>query len=163
MLSPSGDVTVCPGSRPSFRCSTNLTFLDWIITVPLSGSLQSRRQIVTANTQLALDLVIEGHVFNITRNSTLGSYPLESVLTIANATAILSATKINCTEKSSDKSSSLIAIVDIINSRLTNRPCPIMLQNLPISQVYKSHVFHLLVSRLTPISLNEKSYISQNS
>ena len=36
------------------------------------------------------------------------------------------------------------------------RPCPIMLQNLPISQVYKSHVFHLLVSRLLPISLNEK-------
>ena len=39
---------------------------------------------------------------------------------------------------------------------LANRPCPIMLQNVPISQDYKSHVFHLLVSRLTPISLNEK-------
>ena len=121
MLSPSGDVPVCPGSRPSFRCSTNLTFLEWIITVPLSGSLQSRRQVVTADTQLALDLIIEGHVFNITRNSALGSYPLESVLTITNAMAILSATKINCTEKSLvEKSSSLITVVDIINSRLTN-------------------------------------------
>ena len=119
MLSPSGDVTVCPGSRPSFRCSTNLTFLEWIITVPLSGSFRSKRQVITADIQLDLDLVIEGHVFNITRNSTFGSYPLESVLTIANATAILSAIKINCTEKSSDKSSSLITIVNIINSMLT--------------------------------------------
>ena len=38
---------------------------------------------------------------------------------------------------------------------VVGRPCPVMLQNLPISQVYKSHIFHLLVSRLTPISLNE--------
>ena len=36
---------------------------------------------------------------------------------------------------------------------LVARPCPIMLQNLPISLVYKSHVCYLLVSRLTPTSL----------
>ena len=29
------------------------------------------------------------------------------------------------------------------------RPCPIMLQNLPISQVYKSHIFHLYISLKT--------------
>jgi hypothetical protein len=118
ILFPSGEASVCPQSRPSFRCSTNLTFLEWIITFSLSGG--PRRQVLTAETKLALDLIIGGHVFNITKNSAFDSYPLESVLTIANATATLTATKINCTERSSvEISSSIAAIVNIINSRLT--------------------------------------------
>ena len=37
-----------------------------------------------------------------------------------------------------------------------------MLQSLAISQVYKSHVFYLLVSRLTPISLNKNYTYLEN-
>lgn len=130
MLSPSGVVPVCPESRISFRCSTNLTFLEWIVTVPQSGRLNSKSEIVTAETLLDLDLDIGGHVFHINRNSAYNSYPLESVLTIANATTTLMATKINCTERSFNERSSSIAIIDIINSRLMNENCKSCYHNI---------------------------------
>ena len=100
MLSPSGDVSVCPKSQVLFRCSTNSTFLEWIITISQSGRLRSKRQVITAKTGslIDLDLIISEHVFNITKTSAYNSYPLESVLTIADATALLSATEINYTE-----------------------------------------------------------------
>lgn len=121
MLSPSGVVPVCPGGQLSFICSTNLTYLEWNITVSQSGKPKSEQQLVTAVTQFGLDLTISGHVFNIIRNSTLNSYPLVSVLTVANAVSSLAATKIKCTEmglSSLVEETSSIAIINIINSRL---------------------------------------------
>ena len=115
MLTPSGDVSVCPGSQPSFRCSTNLSFIDWNVTT----KSDTRRQLVTSITRLELDLIIREHVFNITRNSVYDSYPLISVLTVSNAVADLNATKIKCTEIGSSlaESSASVATINIINSR----------------------------------------------
>ena len=113
---------MCPGSRLSFRCSTNLTLLEWIITISQSGRPTSEKLAVTAETRLDLNLVIDGHVFNISRNSPYLSYPLVSVLTISNAVATLTATKINCTGRAeSAERSSSIAIIDIIDCRLMNK------------------------------------------
>ena len=97
MLSPSGDVSVCPGSQLSFRCSTNLPYLEWDITVFQSGIPETRTQLLIPATQLGLDIINEAQciVFNITKNN---SYPLISVLTIAKAVADINATKIKCTE-----------------------------------------------------------------
>ena len=116
MLSPSGDVTVCPGSQPSFRCSTNLTFIEWNITISKSDT---GRRLVTPGTKLELDVIIREHIFNITRSSAEDSYPLISVLTVSNVVADLNLTKIKCTEIGSSlaESSESMAIINIINSR----------------------------------------------
>ena len=120
MLSPSGVVSVCPGGQLSFRCSTNLRFLEWNVTIFQSGRPDSRRQLVTATTQLELDLLISGHHFNITRTSVYESYPLMSMLTIAMAVTNLNATRIKCAEigNSPTETSVSVAIFNIINSRL---------------------------------------------
>ena len=49
ILLPSGTVFVCPGGQLSFRCSTNLRYLEWKITVfqLLTGMSDSRRQLIT--------------------------------------------------------------------------------------------------------------------
>ena len=49
ILSPSGAVFVYPGGQLSFRCSTNLRYLEWNITVfqSLTGMSDSRRQLIT--------------------------------------------------------------------------------------------------------------------
>ena len=54
MLSPSGDVPVCPGGQLSFRCSTNLTYLKWNVTVSQSVKPKNEQQVVTAVSQLDL-------------------------------------------------------------------------------------------------------------
>ena len=124
ILSPSGEVSVCPGGQLSFRCSTSFTFLEWNATIVLqSGRLSSRRQLVTPVSQLDLHLTINGHVFNITRNSAYDASPLISTLTVANAVADLSPTKINCTDIGSslaETSTSLatISVIDPVLSRL---------------------------------------------
>ena len=121
MLSPSGDVSVCPGSQFSFRCSTNLTFLEWNVTVSQSGKPESRQQLVTRSSPLHSHLIISGHLFNITRNSTQISHPLVSVLTIAKTVINLSATLINCTEIGSSRAetSTSMATINVINPSLS--------------------------------------------
>ena len=119
MLSPSGEVSVCPGGQISFTCSTNLGFLEWNVTVLQSEppNSYSRRQLITPGSQLDLHLVINEHIFNITRNSTDNARPLVSTLTVANAVADLSATKINCTDIGSSITitSTSLATISVIN------------------------------------------------
>ena len=120
MLSPSRDVSVCPGSQLSFRCSTNLSFLEWNVTTFQLGKPDSRRQLVTAATELELDLLISRHLFNITRTSAYNSYPLTSTLTVAMVVTNLNATRIKCAEigNSPTETSASVATINIINSRL---------------------------------------------
>ena len=119
MLSPSGDVSVCPGGQLSFRCSTNLRFLEWNITVFRLGRSDSKRQLVTTVTELELDLMISGQAFNniITRNSALNLLPLISMLTISNT---LAANKIKCTEIGSSlvETSTSVATLSNISGKL---------------------------------------------
>ena len=119
MLSPSGVVSVCPGGQFSFRCSTNLRFLEWNVTIFQSGRPDSRRQLVTATTELELDLLISGYLFNITKISAYNSKPLTSTLTIAMVAINLNATRIKCAEigNSPTETSVSMAIINIINSR----------------------------------------------
>ena len=111
---------MCPGGQLSFRCSTNLRFLEWNVTIFQSGRPDSRRQLVSATTELELGILISGHHFNITRASVYDSYPLTSTLTIAMVVTNLNATRIKCAEigNSPTETSVSVAIVNIINSGL---------------------------------------------
>ena len=99
MLSPSGEVSVCPGSQLSFTCSTNLRYLDWNITIfqPLTGASDSRRQLLTFVSEDS-PLTISGYSFSVTRNSADNYYPPISTLTVPSAVDDLHNAKINCTE-----------------------------------------------------------------
>jgi hypothetical protein len=111
MLSPSGDVSVCPGSRPSFRCSTNLNILEWNITV---GTLPSRRQLVTDISRFDLPLMISSYSFDVARDSADRSKPIVSTLTTSAITSDLNGTIINCTDVGDAESSTLIATINVI-------------------------------------------------
>ena len=122
MLSPSGEVFVCPGSQFSFRCSTNSSFLEWNITAYQSNV--SHRYIVTsmAISQSNVQLTIHGHLFSITRISATGSLPIVSVMTVANVLdnymMSVNGTRIRCTGREVDSSvsenSTSVAIIHII-------------------------------------------------
>ena len=116
VLSPSGDVSVCPGGQISFRCSTNLRFLEWNITAYQSGMLGSRRHILTSISQSHVQLTINGDSFSITRISADGSYPIVSTVTADNVLAVT--IKIRCTghevESSLPENSTSVATVNVI-------------------------------------------------
>ena len=116
MLSRSGDVFVCPGSRLSLRCSTNLDILEWNITV---GMLPSRRQLVTDVSRFDLPLMISSHSFNIARDSADRSKPIVSTLTTSAVTSDLNGTTINCTDVGGADSSTLIATINVITPDLS--------------------------------------------
>jgi hypothetical protein len=122
MLSPSGEVFVCPGSQLSFRCSTNLRYLEWNVTIfqLLTGTSDSRRQLLT---YVSVDspLTISGYTFSVTRNSADKSYPLISTLTVPSAVNDLHNAKINCTEIGSTlaETNTSIAVINVINPDLS--------------------------------------------
>ena len=116
MLSPSGDVSVCPGSQLSLRCSTHLDILEWNITV---GMLPSRRQLVTDISRFDLPLMISSHSFNIARDSADRSKPIISTLTTSAVTSDLNGTTINCTDVGGADSSTLIATINVITPDLS--------------------------------------------
>ena len=122
-LSPSGAVFVCPGGQLSFRCSTNLRYLEWNITVfqPLTGNSDSRRQLITSISVDSLPLTISGYSFSVTRNSADNSYPLTSTVTIASVVDELSNARINCTEigNSLAETNTSIAIINVIRPDLS--------------------------------------------
>ena len=109
MLSPSGEVSVCPEGALSFRCSTNLDVLEWNITV---GMLPSRRQLVTGISRFDSPLMIKHHAFNITRNSTDGSRPIVSILAIANESRDMNGTRVSCTDVGGPESESSTSITE---------------------------------------------------
>lgn len=97
MLTPSGELSVCPGTQPSFRCNTNLTDLQWKVTVFQSGTPHSRTLLVLSTSFFTFPLVVNGHSFRVTRDSVSASLPIISTLTVVNATVELNGTSIHCT------------------------------------------------------------------
>ena len=83
ILLPSGDISVCPGCELYFRCSTNLTYLEWNVTVfqLRTGTSESRRLLITS-VLIDSSLTISGYPFSVTRDSPNNSYPLTSTLTV---------------------------------------------------------------------------------
>ena len=118
MLSPSGDVSVCPGAQLSFRCSTNLRFLEWNITV----NIQSKRIPVTSLSQFSSPFIINGHSFNVTRNSADEAYSLISTVAVSNVVADLNGTRVNCTEiegSTQVDSSTSVATINVLTPHLS--------------------------------------------
>ena len=121
-LTPSGKLSVCPGTQPSFRCSTNLTYLEWNVTVFQSGTPHSRTLLVVSTSFFTFPLVVNGHSFRVTRDSASASLPIISTLTILNATVDLNGTNIYCTEEGSSPtavSSTLVASIHINTPNLS--------------------------------------------
>ena len=120
-LSPSG-VCVLEVNYPAFRCSTNLRYLEWNVTVfqSLTGMSDSRRQLITS-VSVDSPLALSGYSFSVTRNSADNSYPLISTLTIASAVDELSNARINCTEigNSLAETNTSIAIINVIRPDLS--------------------------------------------
>ena len=119
MLTPSGEVSVCPGGQLSFRCSTNLSFLEWNVTVVQSGIFLSEKLIVTSISLFDLPFIVTPHSFNVIRNSADGSYPLIATLTVDNVVAGLNGTRVNCTEIGSSlaETSTSVATIHIISCK----------------------------------------------
>ena len=102
VLSPSGDVSVCPGedSEPLvFMCTTNRSFIEWNVTLVLeSGERISRTRLVTSGIQVSAPLVITGISLNITiHGSVPGSRLLTSTLTAPDPISDLNGTEVSCT------------------------------------------------------------------
>ena len=116
ILTPSGNVSVCPGSQLSFRCNTNRSFLEWNITAYQSGTSDSKRHILTSISQSHAQLTINGSSFSITRISADGFYPIVSTMTTDNVLA--NPIKIRCTGhevgSSFSENSTSVATVNII-------------------------------------------------
>ena len=122
MLSPSGEISVCPGSQPSFRCSTNLSLLEWNVTLLQSGMTHSRTLFVVSTSYFNSPLVVNGHSFRVMRDSVSASLPIISTLTVLNATVDLNGTNIYCTEEGSSPagvSNTLVASINIITPDLS--------------------------------------------
>ena len=102
ILSPPGEVSVCPGEDPGplvFMCTTNRSFIEWNVTLVLeSGERISRRRLVTSGIQVSAPLVVNGISFNITvQGSITGSWLLTSTLTAPEPISDLNGTEVSCT------------------------------------------------------------------
>ena len=125
VLSPSGNVSVCPGSQPSFRCSTNLRFLEWNITTYQSGMSHSRRHAFTSISQPNVQLTVNGNLFNITRISAAGSVQIISTVTTTVNKIVadtINGTRIRCTGRevgsSPTDNSTSVATVHVITPNI---------------------------------------------
>ena len=96
MLTPAGELSVCPGAQLSFSCSTNLTYLEWNVTVFQSGTPHSRTLLVFSTSFFTFPLFVNGHSFGVTRDSASGALPIVSTLTVVDATVDLNGTTIHC-------------------------------------------------------------------
>ena len=90
MLSPHDVASVCPGEPLKFICNTTLDYIQWNVTVvqPRVDSRESQliSDIILSTTN---SLTINMIHFSIARNSTTGSRPLISSLSVSNVTAAL--------------------------------------------------------------------------
>ena len=116
-LSPHGVVWVCPGAQLDVTCSTDRSFLNWSVTIPLSasdsGEAVTRNRLISSTTQAIEPLVVEMKAFNISITSTVD--PFSSILSYTNATADLNGIVINCSgiDNSRAESDSSMVIVHI--------------------------------------------------
>ena len=88
MLSPSGEVFVCPGSQLSFTCSTNLRYLEWNVTIFQEHPI-AEDDFLHLYISEDSPLTISGYLFSVIRNSADNSYPLISTLTVPSAVQAL--------------------------------------------------------------------------
>ena len=99
ILSPSGDVSACPGEDPGplvFTCTTNQSFIEWNVTLALeSGERISRTRLVPRKSSRQV-LVIKETSFNITSIPGPGSL-LSSTLTAPEPISDLNDTEVSCT------------------------------------------------------------------
>ena len=124
MLTPAGELSVCPGTQLSFRCNTNLTYLEWNVTVFQLGTPHSRTLLVFSTSFFTFPLFVNGHSFRVTRDSASGALPIISTLTVEDATVDLNGTTIHCTEERSPPttealSSTLVASIHINTPNLS--------------------------------------------
>lgn len=144
-----GAVSVCPGESLHFICCTNQSFIEWNITAlqSESGQTDSRTKLVSDISPLAM-LIVNGITFTITRNSSLRSHRLTSMLSVANVTADLNGTIVNCTsiEHSTLEAESSIITIQIIR--------------VDTSEL-QGHSIHLIVVFLSVVQTN-RSLLNQS-
>ena len=109
-----GVLSVCPGEDLHFICSTNLSIIEWNITVlqSESGQAVSRTKLVSDISPPSM-LIVSGILITLTRNSTLRSRPLTSIASVANVTADSNGMIVKCTaieHSTSERESSTITI-----------------------------------------------------
>ena len=103
MLSPPGVARVCLGGELAVICSTDRSFLEWNITVPLSFPLPGvpyRTRLVSISSQDLEPIVLNmiSFDFSHTTHTNGSSESLVSVLSVTNVPDILNGTRVNCTD-----------------------------------------------------------------
>ena len=101
-LSPADVVSVCPGERLAFTCSTEKRFLNWTVSILRGSQYESRSKLIPADSTSAIPpLIVFMKQFDIERiNSSNRSLAIVSVLSVpaTNVTSDLNGTKIRCTD-----------------------------------------------------------------
>ena len=85
-------------------------FLQWNVTIPHIGG--GSGFLSTVSQQSDLPICISNIFFNITRDSNNGTLPLVSTLSVANVTASLNGTKVDCIQNV-ERSSSVVLMKTI--------------------------------------------------
>ena len=99
-LSPPELVSACLGERLDFICTTNREFIQWNVTVIEQGSQETHSRearLVAYGGSPLQSLTVNGIPFTVAINSSSESRPLISTLSVANVTADVNGTKVNCT------------------------------------------------------------------
>ena len=114
VLSPSEVTSVCPGEQLEFTCSTTLDYIQWNVTVfqPIPNSRESF--LVSDILSTTVPLTVNMIRFTVAKNSTSGSRPLISTLSVANVTAALNGTMVNCIAESDIEINKLVTIIHVI-------------------------------------------------
>ena len=117
ILSPPGEVSVCPGEDSlAFMCTTNRSFIEWNVTLVLeSGERISRTRLVPRKSSGQI-LMIKGTPFNITSIAGPGSL-LSSTLTAPEPITDLNGTEVSCTaiDESRDDAVTASATIHVTN------------------------------------------------
>ena len=120
LMVPQNEVVyLCPGEHHSIVCSTNQSYLQWIVTVPQDSIVYQSSRLISVF--LRLGSYIWRHVgdttINYTKNSELGVLPLTSTLLINCVTTNFNGTIITCYSIFEDIILS-ISSIDVINGKI---------------------------------------------
>ena len=114
-LSPAtNSVSVCFGDKLELTCSSNTTFLRWIISDPQDPGDRELTVVAphtNSGTLTLPQLVIDSVAYNFTARLDPETSNLVTTLTVGNVTTNLSETVINCTELGSKTSEMLIVSI----------------------------------------------------
>ena len=123
-LSPADVVSVCPGERLAFTCSTEKHFLNWTVTILRSSQYESRSRLIPADSTTDIQPVIVFMTqFDIERiNSSNGALAIVSVLSVPaiNVMSDLNGTEIRCTDigNTATDTSTSVSTVHIIEPHI---------------------------------------------